>query len=145
MAPRKKAAAKKSARSAAEKPAERAASSGSKNSISGAIFHGGKLYSGKRKGDAEKLAAALENEKAKNPEKYKVTMRGLQARADKGHLVGFGTTARSGKAKAENKPGRGGRARAEAEAAGEGEEGLSPDEQAGGGVDVTEDPDAAEE
>lgn len=124
--------AKKGSRSAADKAASGTSSRAAGNTLNGSVFHGGRMYSSKRKGDADALQKALENEK--DPAKQKANSLAMQRLAEKGRVRGFGTKA--GTKAADNKPGKPGRVRAELEAEGEGEEGLSPDEQAGGGVDT---------
>ncbi len=137
--------AKKTSGAAAQAAPRGAERSASGHTLYGSVFHGGRMYSSKRKGDAEKLAAALENEKDEG--RRKANAEGFQKLADDGRVEGFGTkaSAKGKAAAAKNKRGESGRVRADAEAEGEGEVGGDPDEQAGGGVDVTEDPELDQE
>jgi len=135
MAGRKKGSGRAAANKAPAASADRAASG--KSTLLGSVFHGGRMYSSKRKGDADALQKALDKET--DPARKKANAEAMQNLANKGKVTGFGTSA------AKAKVGKGkAKGRAEAEAEGELEPG-DPDAEAGGGVEATEDPNATEE
>lgn len=83
---------KKASKKAAARPAARAASpvavpAGSR--LIGAVYHGGRMYSPKKKGDAEAFARLIGEEKGQ------ISRAALQRLANAGVIAGFGTTAKA--------------------------------------------------